>query len=205
MEGETKKAFEVVKEFLVSNFPEFNNTTLESCPTADEYYEESKIEQEKEKKLPRVYAHTLHKENVVCYTEKMDTDLSDEQRIGIMIHEFGHLLIENHPYDFTDEDTGEVQNDDMNADIVCYEMFGVEIHYDDNDIEYVNLPLGCDVIEQIDESDEESNIDKSEDMLEPEEKNEPEIETEIKPGVELKTDQNIEEELKNDGEGGKKD
>jgi len=153
----SEKSFVIVKDYLIQNFPEFLNVCLKVCPEADKYYEESKIEQAGEGKLPRVFSHTVHEDNTVCYTEKMDTELSEEQRVGIFIHEFGHLYIENHPFDFiSEEGTGEVENDDINADIVVYEMFKVEMHYNDNDIEYVNLPLGCDVIESLDEDDEES-------------------------------------------------
>jgi hypothetical protein len=152
----SERSFAVVKDYLLQNFPEFQSVRLKVCPEADRYYEESIKEQAGEGKLPRVFAHTLHEDNTVCYTEKMDTELSEEQRMGIFIHEFGHLYIENHPFDFMDEERpGEVENDDINADIVVYEMFRVEMHYDDNDIEYVNLPLGCDTIESLDDDEDD--------------------------------------------------
>jgi hypothetical protein len=153
----SEKSFAVVKDYLIQNFPEFQTVRLKVCSEADKYYEESISEQVEEGKLPRVFSHTVHEDNTVCYTEKMD-ELSEEQRTGIFIHEFGHLYIENHPFDFVDEERpGEVENDDINADIVVYEMFKVEIHYDDNDIEFVNLPLGCDIIEELDEDDDEES------------------------------------------------
>lgn len=139
----SKKSFEVVKDFVTKQYPEFGDIILKVCEDAEEIYQESKVDMAAEGKKPRVFAHTLHEDGVVCYTERMDTEISGENRIGIFLHEFGHLYVDSFPEDVTDEEFEAMDEDtvEVMADLAVKEFFGVEIKYDNNDIQFVNLPL----------------------------------------------------------------
>lgn len=141
------ESFEAVKEYVVRNFPEFQTAALLFCEEADELYEESRAEQAEEGKPPRIYAHTLHHPETVCVTPLM-TQLSEEQRQGIFIHEFGHLYAQAHPDEYD-------ANEDADADLVAVTVFGVNLHYDDDDIEYVVLPIGSEPVDESPLTDEE--------------------------------------------------
>jgi len=150
----SEKSFGAVKEFVVANFPDFANIALFACDEADKMHEESATEQAEEGKPPRVYAHTGHFEDVVCYSTYMDGDLSEEQRQGIFIHEFGHLYAKRYPYNAETDEYFEWE-EDSDADLVVVTIFEVNLHYDDDDIECVVLPIGSELIENTEASDEE--------------------------------------------------
>ena len=122
----SEESFETVKEFVVAKFPDFANITLFACDEAEEMFEESATEQAEEDKPPRVHAHVGHFEDVVCYTPHMD-DLSEEQRQGIFIHEFGHLYAKRYPYN-ADTDEYFEWEEDSDADLVVVTIFGVNLH-----------------------------------------------------------------------------
>jgi hypothetical protein len=145
--------FQAVKDFVLEKFSEFQHTRLEPCQEADLFYEMSKAERSVEDKPPRTYAHTGHRQNVVCYTTKMDEDLIDEQMQGIFIHEFGHEFCKRHP-----EWEGEELDweDEADADFVVTTLFEVNLHYgDDDEIQYVELPIGSEPVEEDDMTEEE--------------------------------------------------
>ena len=149
----SEESFETVKEFIVAKFPDFANITLFACDEADEMYEESIVEQAEEGQPPRVYAHVGHFEDIVCYSPHMDK-LSEEQRQGIFIHEFGHLYAKRYPYNAETDEYFEWE-EDSDADLVVVTIFGVNLHYDDDDIECVVLPIGSELIDNTKVTDEE--------------------------------------------------
>lgn len=149
-------SFAVVKDYVTAKFSEFGNVEMMFCPEAEMYYEMSVAEQMKQGKRGRVFAHVFHLPAAVCVSHPMAA-LSEEQRQGILIHEFGHLYAERHPepiYDIGEMgiDGGDIEDyqmdpkDDADADLIVIEKFGVNMHYDEDDIEYVQLPLGSEEI-----------------------------------------------------------
>jgi len=148
------KDFESVKAFVVSQRPEFENVVLHFCDEATEIYRESAQEQAQRDKPPRTYAHTLHYPNTVCITP-MAGELTSGQRQGIFIHEFGHLFCDRHPY-YEGIDNPLDKMEDGDADYVVITVFGVHLHYGDEDeIQYIKLPIGSEPIppEDPDEKD----------------------------------------------------
>jgi len=141
------KSFEAVKTFLIGKQPKLKKVVLRFCDEADYLYENSKKEQAGEGKPPRVYAHALHYSNTICVTPLM-AELSEEQRQGIIVHEFGHIYCGIHHKEYD-------ADEDADADLVVITIFGVNLHYDDDDIESVVLPIGSEPIEDAELTDEE--------------------------------------------------
>ncbi|MBD3264316.1 MAG: hypothetical protein GF375_04355 [Candidatus Omnitrophica bacterium] len=151
---------------MVDRRPEFKNVVLHVCPDAEQAYQES-IEEQAEKGLPpRLYAHTMHHPNTVCCSSMM-VELSEENRQGIFIHEFGHLFCQRHPY-YEGMDNPLDNYDDGDADYVVTEIFKVNLHYDDNEIEEVVLPIGSEPFDD-DEGENEEVIIPEQMTLEEEE------------------------------------
>lgn len=162
----TEASFEVVKNYVTADFPELYKIKLKECPDCEKMYQESKTEQAKKGLPPRVYAHTYHFPETICYSKRMDTELSEEERQGILIHEFGHIYNKKHP-----DDASLYKEDiEMWADVIVFLRFKVVIDYNDREIEAVNLPLGSDEVSDDDISavlafrvPELSNCDEDED------------------------------------------
>lgn len=184
----SEKDFEDVKAFITKNFPEFSDVRLQACEECEEMYIESLKKQSKKELPARTYAHTLHIPNVVCYTERMDTELSEAQRKGIFIHEFGHLFDERYPE--TAEMYADGDDREVVADMISFAVFRVPIDYGDYDIQEVDLPLR----EQVDDESAEEILTPDEDDFEEDEDEEDEEITPVK--VE---NMGIVEEFQNEG------
>lgn len=202
----TEKSFDKVKEHIVNLVPELKDVKLEICPDAEEAYQESlQSRKEEGEDEARVYAHTLHKPNVVCYTERMDNELTEEERQGILVHEFGHIYANRHLDEYEDDDC-------IAADVCALEKFGVVLTYNDRDIEEAKLPLGSDIGDDDELTEEEQkelekdidglfDLDEDEDEYEDEEEDFDEDEDEIEitdeeiAEIENMTDEELEEEL----------
>jgi len=143
--------FETVKSFITNMYPELNNIILHFCDDAEEIYRQSEEERKDEGKPPRVYAHVLHHPNTVCASMHM-AELTAEQRQGIFVHEFGHLFCERYPY-YEGTENPLDREEDGDADYAVTQIFKVNLHYDDDDIEYVVLPIGSEEVEDIDPSE----------------------------------------------------
>lgn len=74
----------------------------------------------------RHYAHVGHCKNKVCVASAFER-LPQKYQVGILLHEFGHVLTDG--------------GDEMQADVAIHEMTGVVIEYDkEQALEYV-LPI----------------------------------------------------------------
>jgi len=130
----TKESFEMVKGYVCDLYPEFEDVMLQHCGKAEADHKRKK----------RWYAHTNHVADVICICRAFE-NLGDEQRAGILMHEFGHLFCERFPRLYP-------KNNDDNADAACENEFNIPIYYDDDDLEVVDLPL---VAEDADYGDED--------------------------------------------------
>jgi len=146
--------FESVKAFVVAKFPEFSSIELLFCEDADQTYHESIEERYEEgEEEPRTYSHVFHYPGKICVTTNM-VELTDEQMQGVFIHEFGHLFAEMYPYyEGMDAELGDDQGD---ADYVVTSIFGVNLHYGDEDeLQYVVLPIGSEPLDDAELTEEE--------------------------------------------------
>lgn len=79
-------------------------------------------------KSKRQYAHVFHKKNTICIADAF-YDLPTKHRIGIQLHEIGHLL---------SPDSGE-----FGADLAIKKYYNIEIKYKDSQygkrLQYVQL------------------------------------------------------------------
>jgi len=65
--------------------------------------------------IPRVHAHVFHYPDTICIVRDFD-NLDDEHKIGILLHEFGHLFGGQH---------------DADADLWVEQVLGIDIEYVD--------------------------------------------------------------------------
>lgn len=163
----TEKSFESVKAYVVGKYPEFENISLEPCDECENDYQESKEERAEEGMEPRVFAHSLHKPFIICYNERMDEELSEAERQGILVHEFGHLYDVRHA-----EELAGFDDPEMRADLIAFSKFRVPINYEDGrDIQTIELPIGSeevndeDAIAILEDIDEELSSEELEEIL----------------------------------------
>ena len=116
-----------IRSRIREDFEEYPSVKLDLCYLAEKDHAKSK----------RVFAHTGHKKNTICVCKDF-YDLPEDNMLGILWHEHGHIvaeIFEDEPESFdwdwlTDDD-------EVNADLVCYHLFGVPIHYDRRKIQVV--------------------------------------------------------------------
>lgn len=114
------KAFRAIRAQVFRIAPDLARVRLSYCPDADYFHGQE----------DRVYAHVGHKPLTICVARAFE-DLPDDNQRGILWHEFGHLLLDHGYID------GQTDYDEANADYAVYEAFGIEIAYDDENIQSV--------------------------------------------------------------------
>lgn len=116
------EAFEAVRSFIDAERSDLVGELWSidfnfGCPVAEEDHEED----------PRYYAHTfcaLHpKGDTICVARAFE-ELDDRFKVGILLHEFGHLF---------------GGHSDADADWWVEEELGIDIHYDpETTVQYVS-------------------------------------------------------------------
>lgn len=103
---------------------------IEECDSANFEHEES----------CRQYAHTFHKDGVICVAGEFDT-LPEEVQLGILLHEVGHLIAGP---DGTEEDANEAVEEDSGIEVFYEDTeFGEELEcIDEDDVEDAKEYLG---------------------------------------------------------------
>ena len=89
--------------------PDLDYIKHEYCAACDAAHEQS----------ARQFAHTYHKPSVICWA-RAASDLPVEHQLGILMHEYGHLLAGDKSCEFEDEKA---------ADLAVLDRFGIEITY----------------------------------------------------------------------------
>lgn len=77
---------------------------VQVCPLAKKHHKESS----------RQFAHVLHKRNTICVTPEF-YDLPKHYQVGILMHEFGHLILK------------EKKHSESQADSIIWEHYGIGI------------------------------------------------------------------------------
>lgn len=106
-------AFSNIRFLLSVKYPYLSEVELAPCKTAEREHSESS----------RQYAHVLHVNGSICVANDI-WRLSRGNLYGILLHEFGHLIVEH-------ESMGNVSGDlqEEAADEAIARMFGIDIRY----------------------------------------------------------------------------
>jgi hypothetical protein len=108
-------AFRKIRDLISSKwFPYLSETSLELCKRADTEHRRS----------DRQYAHVMHINNVICAADAI-ADLERGNLYGVLLHEFGHLIVEHEWGDSVPES----EQEDA-ADGAIFRAFGIPIGYD---------------------------------------------------------------------------
>jgi len=126
-----QKIFSKIKKFLISYHEEkwYNGYCMSSIKLA--YCKD--IERERKTKIDgeRRLAHTGHEGGIICISKEL-SEMPYRNIIGVLLHEFGHILTDLGDEKVTDE--------------YIHKTYGIEIKYDSElELQYVNE----DVVEEI--------------------------------------------------------
>ena len=126
-----KEVFWDIRRKVLARFPDIPHIKFEPCYTADEDH----------KKSPRVYCHWGHKSGVICFA-KAFLDLPVDNKRGILLHEFGHVLDDEYePYeDEEDENLDKIdqeQDEEIRADLFVVTYLEQNYGYDKDNIQTV--------------------------------------------------------------------
>jgi hypothetical protein len=82
VESRTAVLFGLVREQAALRFPWIRQIKFGFCPLADQHHA----------KKWRYFAHTNHRVYTVCFAKASETNLTDEEILGISAHELGHIV-----------------------------------------------------------------------------------------------------------------
>lgn len=78
----TEVLFGLARAHAAVKFPWIGSVKFAFCPTADRSH----------RREWRQFAHTNHRVYTVCFAKAADSELTDEEIIGISAHEIGHIV-----------------------------------------------------------------------------------------------------------------
>lgn len=85
----------------------------------------------------RVYSHVGCSKLTICVSSSIDL-LPDENIKGILVHEIGHLIHINCPGTVDGiEILEDIDDDEIIADAIIDQVFGIHIYYDENKVQCV--------------------------------------------------------------------
>jgi len=97
----------------------------------------------------RVYAHVGCERMMICVSSSIDL-IPDENILGIIIHEIGHLIhLENPDIVSGMSILEDISDDEIIADFIIDQLFGIHIFYDDKKIQWVSFNQFTQVEEKI--------------------------------------------------------
>lgn len=115
---ERVKEFYEIRRLVAKKFPKLSGIKWTFCAAADEEH----------RMKSRQYAHVFHLPNTICLA-KAFIHLPAENKKGILLHEFGHLIYGN---------KGEDGNmEEIVADNLIRNYFGIEINYDNREVQTI--------------------------------------------------------------------
>lgn len=82
MESRVSVLFSLVRAQASVRFPWIKQVKVALCPLADRHHA----------RKWRQFAHTNHRVYTVCFAKASETELTDEEILGISAHEIGHLV-----------------------------------------------------------------------------------------------------------------
>lgn len=74
--------FQIARAQAERRFPWMRSVKVAFCPLADRHHAAKW----------RQFAHTNHRVYTVCFARAADRDLTDEEILGMVAHEFGHIV-----------------------------------------------------------------------------------------------------------------
>ncbi len=116
------KAFHQVKEVVQTRFPALSDVGLYiGCPHSMKKHSHHQIKNtDRSGRNWRAMMHTGHFRKSICVHPHADTELKMRNLIGMLFHEFGHII----------NDIVGLPNTQANADKVIKKFFGVNIKYE---------------------------------------------------------------------------
>lgn len=124
-----KQAFLNVRRRVLAKYDGLPHIKVAYCWIADRDHEKRK----------RQYAHWGHIKNTICVARAID-NLPDDNKRGIFLHEFGHVLD-----DYFDPETNaeermadridSIEDDEDRADEFVARLIKAKIEYDDDDVQ----------------------------------------------------------------------
>ncbi len=82
MRSRVETLFQVCKEHAMLRFPWIRAVQVDFCSLADRHH----------KQKWRQFAHTNHVVYTVCFARAAETELTDEEILGMVAHELGHIV-----------------------------------------------------------------------------------------------------------------
>ncbi len=126
------RAFHKVKKAVSRVFPELAKVRLYiGCPHALEKHSHHQWkDSDRSGKMWRAFMHTGHFDDTICVHPHAEGELSERQKIGMLFHEFGHIINDLMGY----------KNTQKNADASIRKFFGLEIKYEGpGRVQYIDL------------------------------------------------------------------
>lgn len=102
----------------------------------------------------RVFGHTSHSKGVVCWAKAAETELSDQEILGISFHEIGHIIAEEmgtlpgHNLDQSGDETPQATQDE--ADEIVRQILKVPLYYNKKTLQEVSPGVAFSVLGEID-------------------------------------------------------
>lgn len=125
-------SFSSVKDAVSRVFPELADTKLfVGCPHQDTKHSHHQLKNsDGSGKNWRAFMHTNHFKKTVCVHPHADTELQTRNLIGMLLHEFGHLI----------NDIIGLPNTQKNADGAIERYLGIKIKYSNpGRVQYADL------------------------------------------------------------------
>lgn len=82
MKSRVETLFLLCKEHAIMRFPWIRSVQVEFCSLADRHH----------RAKWRHFAHANHNVYTVCFAKASETELTDEEILGISAHELGHIV-----------------------------------------------------------------------------------------------------------------
>lgn len=134
--------FENLKEYLIENYPGTSNI---SESLIDIQFKRCLLAEKEHYKDKRQYMHIGHDDMTICVSDSIE-HLDIENIHGLFLHEIGHLIINQIRLIYTDmihnrpiENIKEITDEELLADIIIENIWGIAIRYDKNKVQWAKL------------------------------------------------------------------
>jgi hypothetical protein len=120
--------FDLARSYAAQRFPWISQVKLTFCPLADRHHAHKW----------RQFAHTNHRVYTVCFARASDWELTDEEVLGLVAHELGHIVgtrlrYPEHTRPIQTKRTPKAVQDE--ADRIAREVLGFNIQYNKRTIQ----------------------------------------------------------------------
>jgi hypothetical protein len=118
------EAFIMIRQIVLYKFPELDTVVYADCDNVEEEHANSS----------RQYCHVHHIPNTICCAKAVEA-LPLRHQLGLLFHEFGHLITGEIDPDTVENLDAEDFDDyvEMTADVAIFDNFALEINYETED------------------------------------------------------------------------